>query len=135
MVIPRLVSQAIKGIPLTIYGDGSQTRTFTYVQDVVEALMQLMECEAAVGELFNIGGTEEISILELADRIIQETGSNSTCELIPYETAFESDFEDMQRRVPSIEKIKNTIGFEPKTSLDAILRHVINYQSGGDGSR
>ncbi len=128
MVIPRFVSQALDGTPLSIYGDGAQTRTFTYVKDVVEAFMALMESDRAAGEVFNIGGTEEISILDLAHKIIRETGSNSACELIPYEKAFAKDFEDMQRRVPSIEKIRDTIGFEPKTKLDAILRRVINYQ-------
>ena len=127
MVIPRFVSQALKNEALTVYGDGSQTRTFTYVKDVVRALTGLMEIEAAVGEVFNVGGTEEISILELARKVIRETGSRSACELIPYEKAFAKDFEDMQRRVPSIEKIRETIGFEPATGLDAILRHVINY--------
>ncbi|MFW5854292.1 MAG: GDP-mannose 4,6-dehydratase [Thermodesulfobacteriota bacterium] len=128
MVIPRFVSQALDQAPLTIYGDGAQTRTFTYVKDVIEAFLALMENDRAVGEVFNIGGTEEISILELAHKIIRETGSRSACELIPYEEAYAKDFEDMQRRVPSIDKIRDTVGFEPKTGLDAILRRVINYQ-------
>ena len=127
MVIPRFVLQAIKGEPLTVYGDGHQTRTFTYVKDVVDALMGLMDSEKAVGEIFNIGGTEEISILELANKIIQATGSPSPVELIPYDKAFETDFEDMQRRVPGIEKIKEYIGFEPRTDLDSILKHTIEY--------
>ncbi len=126
MVIPRFVSQALKNMPLTVYGDGKQTRTFTYVKDVVWALMALMDCDSAAGEVFNVGGTEEISILDLAEKIIQETGSRSVCELIPYEEAFAKDFEDMQRRVPSIDKIRSCIGFEPKTGLEAILRQVIN---------
>ena len=128
MVIPRLVRQALRNQPLTVYGDGAQTRTFTYVKDVVEALIGLMDAEHATGEVFNIGGTEEVSILELARRIVRETGSDSEIELIPYEAAFEKDFEDMQRRVPSIEKIRAAIGFEPRTPLDAIIRHVIRYQ-------
>ncbi len=128
MVIPRFVSQALKNEPLTVYGNGSQTRTFTYVNDVIDSLTALMACDRAIGEVFNIGGTEEITILDLARKIIHETGSASSCELIPYEEAFAKDFEDMQRRVPSIEKIRSTIGFEPRTPLDAILRHVINYQ-------
>jgi len=127
MVIPRLVSQAIKNEPLTVYGDGKQSRTFTYVKDVVQALMALMDSEAALGEVFNIGGTEEITILDLAKRIIQATGSLSPITLIPYEDAFEKDFEDMQRRVPGIEKIKRSVGFEPKTDLDTILKHVIDF--------
>lgn len=128
MVIPRLVQQAIRNQPLTVYGDGAQTRTFTYVKDVVGALMGLMDGEDTAGEVFNIGGTEEISIVELARRIIRETGSDSEIELIPYEQAYEKDFEDMQRRVPSIEKIRAAIGFEPKTPLEAIIRQVIRFQ-------
>ncbi|MFP4390697.1 MAG: NAD-dependent epimerase/dehydratase family protein [Desulfococcaceae bacterium] len=128
MVIPRLVRQAIRNQPLTVYGDGAQTRTFTYVKDVVGALMGLMDGEDTAGEVFNIGGTEEISIVELARRIIRETGSESEIELIPYEQAYEKDFEDMQRRVPSIEKIQAAIGFEPKTPLEAIIRQVIRFQ-------
>ncbi len=127
MVIPRFVTQALKNEPLTIYGDGTQTRTFTYVRDVVKALMSLMENEDAVGEVFNIGGTEEISILELAKKIIEKTGSASALDLIPYSEAFEKDFEDMQRRVPGIEKIKKTVGFEPETDLDTILKLVAEY--------
>ncbi len=125
MVIPRFVSQALNNEPLTVYGDGKQTRTFTYVKDVVEAFMALVEHDEAYGEVFNIGGVEEISILELAKRIIEASGSDSEIDLIPYDKVFGKDFEDMQRRVPSIDKIKNLIGFAPKTSLDEILNHVI----------
>lgn len=127
MVLPRFVAQALKNEPLTIYGDGTQTRTFTYVRDVVKALISLMENEDAVGEVFNIGGTEEISVLELAKKVIEETGSSSALDLIPYSEAFEKDFEDMQRRVPGIEKIKKTVGFEPETDLNTILKLVIEY--------
>lgn len=127
MVIPRLVSQALENSPLTVYGTGQQSRTFTYVKDVVAALMSLMESDKAVGEVFNIGGTEEITILKLAEKIIKLTGSSSPINLIPYEKAFAEDFEDMQRRVPGIEKIKAVAGFEPKTDLDAILRAVIQF--------
>ncbi|HIJ56863.1 MAG TPA: NAD-dependent epimerase/dehydratase family protein [Deltaproteobacteria bacterium] len=127
MVLPRFVDQALHNQPLTVYGEGKQTRTFTYVKDVVQALMGLMQADAAGGEVFNIGGIEEISILDLAQRVVQATGSSSTIRLIPYEEAFEKDFEDMQRRVPSIEKIKSLIGFEPKTDLDAIIENVIEY--------
>lgn len=128
MVIPRFVTQALKNIPLTIYGDGTQSRTFTFVKDVVRALMGLMACEDATGEVFNVGGTQEITMLELAKKIIKATGSSSECQLIPYEEAFAKDFEDMQRRVPSIEKIRKAIGFEPQVNLDEILDQVINYQ-------
>ena len=125
MVIPRFVSQALKGEPLTVYGDGKQTRTFTYVEDVVQALMGLMENEAAQGEVFNVGGTREITIHDLAEKIVKMTGSSSECHLIPYEKAFGKDFEDMQRRVPCIDKIRDQIGFSPKCDLDQILEKVI----------
>jgi len=127
MVIPRFVSQALAGKPITVYGDGSQTRTFTYVRDVVWALLQLMNTDAGAGEVYNIGGTEEISMLDLAERVKALTGSNSPIELVPYKEAYGSDFEDMQRRVPGIEKISRLIDFEPKTTLDAILNSVVDY--------
>ncbi|MBW2171060.1 MAG: GDP-mannose 4,6-dehydratase [Deltaproteobacteria bacterium] len=134
MVVPRLVGQALTGESLTIYGTGKQTRTFTYVKDVVDALMGLMESEKAMGEVFNIGGTEEISIEDLAKKIVAMTGSKSKIDYIPYEVAFEKDFEDMERRVPGIEKIKECISFEPKTDLDGILKNVIAYISGNAAS-
>lgn len=130
MVIPRFVSQALENKPLTVYGDGRQSRTFTYVKDVVAALMGLMENDDAAGEVFNVGGTEEITIADLARKIIAATGATSTVELIPYEEAFEKDFEDMQRRVPGIDKIKRLIAFEPATGLDEIIRQVIDYMKG-----
>jgi UDP-glucose 4-epimerase len=125
MVIPRFVGQALKGKALTVYGDGNQTRTFTYVKDVVWALMNLMETDQAFGEVFNIGGTEEVSILDLAKMIVAATNSSSKIRILPYDEVFGKDFEDMQRRVPSIEKIKKLIGFDPKTPLEAILAKVI----------
>lgn len=127
MVIPRLVSQALNNKPLTVYGDGSQTRTFTYVKDVVWALIKLMENENAFGEVFNVGGTQEVSILDLAKKIVMLTNSTSEIQLIPYDDVFGKDFEDMQRRVPSVEKLNNLVGFDPKTTLDAILTKVINH--------
>ena len=127
MVIPRLVQQALCHQPLTVYGDGMQTRTFTYVNDVVRALMGLIAEERSVGDVFNVGGIEEITIYDLAQKIIALTGSSSKIELIAYEEVFEKDFEDMQRRVPGIEKIKNLIGFEPITDLDTIILKVIGY--------
>jgi len=131
MVLPRFVSQALQNLPLTVYGDGKQSRTFTYVKDVVAALMGLMDHEKSVGEVFNVGGIEEITIADLAQKIISATGSASRIQLIPYEEAFEKDFEDMQRRVPSIEKIKNLINFEPETRLDEIIRHVVDFMKKG----
>ena len=127
MVIPRLVSQALQNQPLTVYGDGKQSRTFTYVKDVVSALTDLMAHEDSVGEVFNVGGTEEITINDLAEKIIAQAGSTATIEHVPYEKAFEKDFEDMQRRVPGIEKIQNLIGFEPKTSLNEIIEYVVDH--------
>lgn len=125
MVIPRFVEQAIKNQPLTVYGDGSQTRTFTYVLDVVCALKNLMECNRAIGDVFNIGGIEEMAIFDLAQRIIELAGSRSPIEKVPYEEAFEKDFEDMQRRVPSIDKIKSVIDYCPKYDLETMLKEVI----------
>ena len=93
----------------------------------MRALMGLMQTDAAAGDVYNIGGVEEISILDLAKRVIQATGSNSTIQLIPYEEAFQKDFEDMQRRVPSIEKIKSLIGFAPQTDLNSIIDAVVEY--------
>ncbi len=127
MVIPRLVGQALMGQPLTVYGDGKQTRTFTYVKDVVKALIGLIENPEAMGEVFNVGGTEEISIEALAKKIIAMTGSSSKIEYVPYEVAFGKDFEDMQRRVPDIQKIKAYIGFQPKTDLNGILKSVLAF--------
>lgn len=127
MVLPRFVTQALKDEPLTVYGNGEQTRTFTYVKDVISALIELMDTEAAFGEVFNVGGTEEVSIMALAEKIIKATGSGSSIKLVPYEQAFEKDFEDMHRRVPSIEKINRLIGFQPKANLDTILSQVINH--------
>jgi UDP-glucose 4-epimerase len=127
MVIPRFVAQALKHEPITVFGDGTQTRTFTYVKDVVDALMKLMVSEKAVGEVTNVGGIEEISIMDLAQKIIDMTGSSSPIQLIPYAEAFGKDFEDMQRRVPSTEKLKQITGFAPDKSLDFILSKVIDY--------
>ena len=125
MVIPRFVTSALKNEPLMVYGDGTQTRTFTYVKDVVKALMGLIKNDNAVGEVFNVGGLREITIADLARKIIKMTGSQSTVQLIPYDEVFDKDFEDMQRRVPGIGKINRLIGYRPQTDLDAILKYVI----------
>ncbi len=127
MVIPRLMKQALNGESLIVYGSGLQTRTFVYVKDVVKALILLMESKEAIGEVVNVGGTEEISIHDLAVKIIKMTNSKSPISLVPYKQAFEEGFEDIQRRVPSTEKLKELIGFEPSTSLDDILKHIIDY--------
>jgi len=127
MVIPSFVAQALKNEPITVFGDGTQTRTFTFVKDVVAALIKLMESDRAIGEVINVGGLEEISMLNLAQKIIDMTGSTSTIQLIPYAEAFGKDFEDMQRRVPSTEKLEQVTGFAPDKSLDFILSKVIEY--------
>ena len=127
MVIPRFVAQALSNQSLTVYGDGSQSRTFTYVKDVVKALTALVKTEDAVGQVLNVGGIEEITIIDLAQKIISATGSKSDIEFIPYEKAFGKDFEDMQRRVPGIEKVKKIIGFNPNTHIDEILKQVIDF--------
>ncbi len=127
MVIPRLVAQALNDEKLTVYGDGKQSRTFTDVKDVVWALKRLVVNEGAFGEVFNVGGIEEVSILELAKKIIVATGSRSEIQMVPYDQAFGKDFEDMERRVPGLDKIHNLIGFKPQTSLEDILTRVINY--------
>jgi UDP-glucose 4-epimerase len=127
MVVPRFVGQALANEPLTVHGDGTQTRTFTCVKDVVRAMIGLMEAQNTTGEVFNIGGKQEITILELAQKIIEITESSSTIELIPYEKAFGKDFEDMMRRLPSTAKLKQYIGFAPNNDLDHMLRNVIDH--------
>ena len=129
MVVPRFIAQALNNDPLTVYGDGTQTRTFTGVKDVVQAFMGLVEKQEAFGQVFNIGGTEEISILDLAGKIISLTGSSSEIVLIPYETAYEENFEDMLRRVPSIDKVQQLIGFNPNGNLDGILNEIIAFMN------
>lgn len=130
MVIPTFVKQALSGRPITVYGDGTQTRCFGYVGDVVGALIKLMEHEGAIGEVFNIGSNEEVSILELAQRIKELTKSESEIVMIPYDEAYEEGFEDMPRRVPDISKVGALVGFRPQMKLDGILKSVIDYQSG-----
>jgi UDP-glucose 4-epimerase len=127
MVVPRFVRQALRGEPLTVYGDGTQTRTFTGVKDVVKAFRGLMENEGSFGQVFNIGGTEEITISDLAKKIIDITDSQSEIEMIPYEVAYEADFEDMERRVPDIEKVSQLIGFKPNDNLDSIIRKIVTF--------
>ncbi len=125
MVIPRFVQQALKNEPITVYGDGKQSRCFGFVEDVVKAVMDLSAQPKAWGEVFNIGSQEEISIISLAEKIIHMTGSRSKVQYIPYDQAYTEGFEDMQRRVPDITKIQNLIGFKQKTSLEFILKKVI----------
>src|SRR5215510_50998 len=130
MVIPTFVKQALAGRPITVYGDGKQSRCFGFVGDVVGALIKLMDNPAAVGNVFNIGSNEEITILELAQRVKEITRSDSEIVFVPYDEAYEEGFEDMPRRVPDISKVSELVGFRPDMSLDGILESVIEYQSG-----
>ena len=130
MVIPTFVKQALSGRPITVYGDGKQTRCFGYVGDIVGALVKLMDNPAAVGQVFNIGSSEEVTILELAGRIKELTNSASEIAFVPYDEAYEEGFEDMPRRVPDISKVGALIGFRPEMTLEGILQSVINYHSG-----
>jgi len=125
MVIPRLVKQAVAGQPLTVYGDGQQTRCFCSVHDVVRAIIALSAEPKAIGDIFNVGSSEEITILDLARRILVRSGSRSEIKLIPYEQAYEAGFEDMRRRVPDLSKIKALVGWQPLIPLDQTLDEVI----------
>jgi UDP-glucose 4-epimerase len=129
MVVPKFVSQALSGRPLTVYGDGTQTRCFCHVGDVVQALVDLTRLgEVAHGEVFNVGSQEEISILGLAERVRDLTGSDSEIVTVPYEEAYEAGFEDMPRRMPDIGKIEAVTGWAPTRSLDEALADVISFQ-------
>jgi UDP-glucose 4-epimerase len=128
MVVPRFVRQALTGEPLTVYGDGSQSRCFSDVADVTRAISQLAEEPGAVGQVFNVGSTEEVTIRELAARVIALTGSRSTITYVPYDQAYAPGFEDMQRRVPSIERIHRLIGYAPRHTLDETLARVIEFE-------
>jgi UDP-glucose 4-epimerase len=130
MVIPRFVAQGLVGEPITVYGDGSQTRCFAHVADVVGALVTLIEHPAARGEVFNVGNDEEISIHALAERVRDLTGERSPIRRVPYGEAYTAGFEDMQRRVPDLSKIRCLIGYAPTRNLDQILADVIAEQSG-----
>ncbi len=126
MVMPRFVQSALNNEPLTIYGTGKQTRCFSYVGDLVDAIISLMRCGQAAGKVYNIGSNEEISIEDLADKIIEMTSSQSEKQFVPIEVAYGRPIEDMMRRVPSLERIKEIVGWKPKTSLDETLRLVID---------
>ncbi len=128
MVVPRFVRQALAGQPLTVYGDGTQSRCFADVADVTRAAAALAEHPAAPGQVFNVGATEEITIRGLAERVLALTGSRSEIQMVPYDAAYGPGFEDMQRRVPSIAKLHALIGYAPRCSLDDTLRRVIEYE-------
>jgi len=125
MVLPTFVRQALAGQPITVFGDGTQSRSFTYVADVVDALVKLAQEPRAVGEVFNIGNTEEVTIRDLAERVKRFTGSGSPVQLVPYDEAYEAGFEDMPRRVPDISKVANLVGFQPRLALDEIICRVV----------
>ena len=128
MVVPTFVRQALAGEPITVFGDGTQSRSFTYVGDVVGALLKLMVEPKAIGEVFNIGNIEEVTIHQLAERVKAITGSASPIVTIPYDEAYEAGFEDMPRRVPDLSKIHALIGYEPAVGLDEIIRRVVASQ-------
>jgi UDP-glucose 4-epimerase len=127
MVIPNFVRQALKGEDITVYGDGSQSRCFAHVSDVVGALVRLIESRKAVGEVYNIGGDREVTVLELAERVKSLTGSASKIVFVPYDQAYEEGFEDMLRRVPDLSKIHKLIDYQPTLGFDEILESVIDY--------
>tara|TARA_B100001123_G_scaffold440864_1_gene580864 strand:- start:3208 stop:4170 length:963 start_codon:yes stop_codon:yes gene_type:complete len=127
MVLPTFVKQALSNQPISVFGDGSQSRSFTYVADVVEALVKLVGEPQAVGHVFNIGSTQEVTIAKLAERVRKLAGSNSPIHYIPYDQAYEVGFEDMPRRVADITKIKELVGFKPQVNLDEIINKVVDH--------
>ncbi|HEX9090506.1 MAG TPA: GDP-mannose 4,6-dehydratase [Anaerolineales bacterium] len=128
MVLPRFVRQALANEPITIYGDGEQSRCFADVADIIDATVKLASHPRAIGEVFNIGSTQEVTIRELAEKVIAATGSQSEITYVPYEEAYAPGFEDMRRRVPDIEKVHQLIGYEPRFTLDDTLKRVIEYE-------
>jgi UDP-glucose 4-epimerase len=128
MVLPNFCRQALMGAPITVFGDGKQSRCFGYVGDVVEALGKLMRTDSAIGQVFNLGSNEEVTISELAERVRHIAGSESPITYVPYEKAYEAGFEDMQRRIPSLEKIGRLIDYRPKTRLHEIIEKVVEFE-------
>jgi UDP-glucose 4-epimerase len=127
MVLPSFVRQALSGEPITVFGDGTQSRSFTYVGDVVDCMMRLVNEPKAVGQVFNIGNKQEVTILQLAELVKSLTGSTSRIEFVPYDKAYEEGFEDMPRRVPDLTKVTQLVGYEPKVQLNEIITRVIEY--------
>jgi UDP-glucose 4-epimerase len=127
MVVPRFIEQALRGEPLTVYGTGNQSRSFTDVADVVEALLRLAETPAAEGEVFNIAATNEITIADLAQRVIEKTGSNSTIVRVPYEKVYGEGFEDLERRAADTSRLRSVTGYTCKTSLEDTLERMIDF--------
>ena len=127
MVLPSFVQQALAGRPITVFGDGTQQRSFTYIGDVVGCLLKLVKEQKAIGEVFNIGNGEEVSIQRLAELVKEQTQSKSEIVFVPYDKAYEAGFEDMPRRVPDLTKIRSLVGYEPKVQLNEIIAKVIEY--------
>lgn len=128
MVVPTFAAQALRDEPITVYGSGEQSRCFGHVNDAVEALLRLMSTSSAIGEVFNVGSTQEVSVRELAERVRTAAGSRSDIVLIPYSEAYAVGFEDMMRRVPDVSKLERVTGFRPSTSLEVIIRDVVDDQ-------
>jgi UDP-glucose 4-epimerase len=129
MVVPRFVNAALKNEPLTVYGSGDQIRCFCHVDDAIRALLLVMDSGKAIGEVFNVGNNDQITIMELAKKVIEITGSTSSIEKIAYEKAYPEGFEDMQRRVPDISKIKQVLGWTPEINLDQIIKDIAAFNS------
>jgi UDP-glucose 4-epimerase len=129
MVVPRFVSAALKNEPLSVYGSGDQIRCFCHVDDAVKALILVMDSATAIGDVFNVGNNQQISIMELAKKVIELTGSSSSIEKIAYEKAYPEGFEDMQRRVPDISKIRQVLGWTPEINLDQIIKDIVAFNS------
>lgn len=134
MVIPRFIQQAKADLPLTVYGDGSQSRCFGHVLDIVPAIAKLVQTDAALGQVVNLGANEEITILQLAERVRDRLGSKSAIRFVPFEQAFRPGFEDMQRRVPDLSKASRLIGFQPERSLDDVIDDILHEESGRDAA-
>jgi UDP-glucose 4-epimerase len=130
MVVPRFVSAAVNGSALSVYGDGEQIRCFCHVSDAVRALLLVMDSDKAIGEVFNVGNNEQISIMDLAKKVIAVTGSSSVIEMMDYEKAYPAGFEDMQRRVPDISKIERVLGWKPQIGLEQIIKDIAAHNAG-----
>ena len=135
MVVPRFVNQALLGEPITVYGDGTQRRSFTWIGDVVDAMIALVQHPGAVGEVFNVGHTREISIYDLAVLVRKITGSESEIVFVPFEEAYASGFEDMPRRLPDIARLQELIGYRPTLDLPEMLRRIVAYYRAREGQR
>jgi UDP-glucose 4-epimerase len=129
MVIPRFVSAALRGEPLEVYGSGDQIRCFCHIDDAVRALLLVMDSEKTIGEVFNVGNSQQITIMELAKKVTEITRSKSSIEKIAYDKAYPEGFEDMQRRVPDISKIKQVLGWTPEINLDQIIKDIAVFHS------